>query len=1144
MKILKLIVILAILFVIVVVGGVTAFFAFADPNDFKEHIVQAVFENTGRQLSLDGDLEWAFWPKLRLKAGPLALSNAPGFGDEPFVAIQELQIAVATLPLLKNQIEMDTVKLYGVRINLATNAEGVSNWADLVGDGSDEKGSGDIAAIALGGVDIKDAAITWRDGSSGQTVAITKLNVTTGALAFGDPIAFEMSLSAVANQPALDSDIGLSGTISYDLADEKYHIEPLSLDVVMRGKNLPGGKATLNTTAVIDIDLDQGLAHINQLRLDGLGTELRGDITLTDIESDSPGARGALQLKGNDLAVIFTALELPVAKQIAGLKDRGFDFAIEFDADMHSGNVTITKLDGAMLGASLNARLEAERVNTDTPAAKGSITAHGPDLPSLLAVFGQLQGMERKTLDNLVKVLGKVKDKSFRLHTTFDADMQSGKVSVPQLDGAMLGASLNATLEAERVNTDAPAAKGSVTAKGSDLPSLLAVVGQLQGMERKTLNNLLKVLGKAKDKTFRLQATFDADMQSGVINLPTLEAKVLGNTISGNIASTKAGGDKAALKGNIDASGPDLPSLLAIAATFQGPDSALHEISKSLSTAPNKSFSLKTNFKTDANSGRVDLPQLSAKGLGLSIDGKMTGKNLDSDNGTIDGRLTITGSKLQPLLTALGQRDLAKSIDTIKIEAGINGTMADMTFSPLTMVAKIKGVGKKKAVTLTLAVGSARADLDHETLAIKKLSLKGLGMNITGNVDVTQLKTAPAFSGSLNVPKFNLRNVLNSLNQKLPPMADRKALTSFALTTAFKGTNTSIALTQLTLKLDQTTLKGNLAIADFEGPDVRFSLGIDQINADGYMAPKPQGKARPVTPEAAAAGAAQLPIATLRKLKIKGDLLIGKLQIAGAKMQNVKFSINADGGLISIKPVAASLYNGSYNGTILLDARKKTPLLAFNTNLSGINLEPLLFDMTGDRSLAGIANINVKLKTTGSNSAMLVNGLTGPVKFSINNGIYRGIDVAAMLAQVEVMIESKRPTSLQKGGETRFQSLSGTINFNNGVGTNKDLLLDGSGFKVTGKGTVANLRNNTMKYDAKVIVDASSTQRGERNYNLGGYTIPIRCRGKLGADACKPDIGDIVAQIGKSAVKKELGKQLEKVLGGDAGKALRDLFKF
>ncbi len=1056
MKAIKIILILAILLVVIVVGGVTAFVAFADPNDFKEQIAEKVFEQTGRALTLEGDLEWAVWPKIKLKAGPLALSNAPGFGDEPFLAADEFQVAVATLPLLKKQVEMDTVKLYGARINLASNAEGVTNWADLAGDDAQEKkSSGDIATIALGGVDIQDATITWRDAASGQNIDISKLNVKTGALAFGDPIAFEVSLAALANQPAIDSDLSLVGTVSYDLSDEKYHVEPLNLDVAMRGKNLPGGKATLKTAAIVDVDLEEGIAKISQLALSGLGTELNGDIEAIDIESDAPGARGALSLKGSDLGLIFNALELPVAKQISRLKDRGFNFSTEFDANMQSGNVSVPKLEAALLGANVSASLEAERANTDKPAAKGNLSAKGPDLPSLLAVIGQLQGMEPKTLENLVNVLG-----------------------------------------------------------------------------------------KAKSKGFDVQTSFDADMKSGQINLPTLEANLLGNTISGHVASAETSGDKPALNGQINASGPDLPSLLAIAATFQGADSGLHEISKSLSSTSNKAFKLSSSFSTDANKGIVDLPKLSATGLGLVIDGKLKGQNMDSDKGTIDGRLTINGDKVGPLLTALGQKDLAKSINALNVDAGITGTMTDMTVSPLTLVAKVTGAGQKKPVDLTLTAGTARANLDKETLTISDLSLKGLGMNVKGNVDATKIKTEPAFTGKLNIPIFNLRQVLISLNQKLPPMADTKALSAFAFNTEFSGTSKSIALSKLNMVLDQSTLKGDLAIADFEGPDIRFGLGVDQINADNYMAPTQKGNVRPITPEAAAAGATQLPVETLRKIKIKGDLIVGKLQISGAKMQNVKLSIDAAGGSIKLNPIAASLYNGSYNGVIDLNATQKVPRLAINTKLTGVNIEPLLFDMTGDRSLSGIANLGTNLTATGSNTDALKKSLSGPLNFLVQNGVYRGIDVAAMLAQIEVMVESKRPGAVQKGGETKFQTLAGTINFQNGVGANNDLLLDGSGFKITGNGIVANLHNDTMKYDALVSVDSGTSQRGESNYNLGGYSVPIKCRGKLGADACKPDIGDIVAEIAKSAVTKEIGKKLEDAIGGDAGKALKNLLNF
>ena len=1045
MKAIKFLIILAIVFVVVVVGGVAAFLAFADPNDYKDQIIAKVQEQTGRQLTLDGNLEWGFYPKIRLKAGPLALSNAEGFGDEPFLAAEEFQIAVATMPLLKHQVEMDTVKLYGAQINLAKDAAGNTNWADLAGGAEekhDDRSGGEIATIVLGGVDIKDAKLSWKDASTGQEITVSKVNVGTGALTMGEPIAFNLSASAVANQPALDADTKLDGTIAYDLDAETYRIEPLALDVLMRGKKLPGGKANIKTSAVVDINLDEGVASIQGLNLEGLGTKLTGDINATDIESEQPGANGKIDVSGEDIALIFKVLELPVADQ-----------------------------------------------------------------------------------------LGKVKNRAFSFNTQFDANMDSGVVSMPTLNAKLLGATVDGKVNLENANTDKPSGGGTLTASGPDLPTLLALVGQLQGMDAKTLNSLNAALARTKDKSFNIGSEFSAE--GGKFNLPKLDAKIMGNTISGNVASIDAKGDKPAVKGSINANGPDLPSLLAIAATFQGAESGLHDIAKNLAKGKNKSFNVDANFESDPNEGRIDLSKLAAQGAGLNIDGKLNAKNMDSKNGTIDGKLTIAGSDLKDLLTAMGQADMAKTVKKLKVDAGLSGTASNMTLAPLNVVAGVLSGGKP--VDVTLGAGSAQANLDKETLAIKDLSLTGLGMNVKGNIDATKIKSEPAFTGDLNVPAFNLRNVLASFG-KPQKTQDPKAMTSFGMTTKLAGTSKSVKLSGLNMKLDKTTLKGDVDVRDFTGPDLAFGLGIDQINLDGYLAPKQKAP----TPEAAAAGAAQLPVETLRKLKIKGDLLIGSLILSGAKMKDVKVSINANGGQININPVSANLYEGTYNGNIGLNAKGKVPTLAVNSTLSNINAAPLMMDVAQSQDIAGIANFDAKLTAKGNNSDALVKSLNGPAKFAVKNGIYRGVNIESVLQQVEVMIESKRPGSVKTEGETKFETLSGTIDFKNGVAFNNNLLLDGSGFKVTGKGILANLHNNTMKYDATVRVDEKSATQGEKRYNLGGYKVPIKCRGKMGGSACKPDVGDLVADLAKREVEKKVKDKLEDAVGDK----LKDLFKF
>ena len=54
-----------------------------DPNDYKGQIASKVEEQTGRTLSIEGDMALSVFPWLGLEIGRTQLSNAEGFGDEP-----------------------------------------------------------------------------------------------------------------------------------------------------------------------------------------------------------------------------------------------------------------------------------------------------------------------------------------------------------------------------------------------------------------------------------------------------------------------------------------------------------------------------------------------------------------------------------------------------------------------------------------------------------------------------------------------------------------------------------------------------------------------------------------------------------------------------------------------------------------------------------------------------------------------------------------------------------------------------------------------------------------------------------------------------------------------------------------------------
>src|ERR1035437_3020123 len=104
-----------------------------DPNDFKAEIAAAVKNKIGRDLVLEGELKLSLFPWVGISTGKIALSNAPGFQEQPFATIEESNIKVLLVPLLSKKVEVSRIVLQGLVINLAKNKQDLSNWDDLTG---------------------------------------------------------------------------------------------------------------------------------------------------------------------------------------------------------------------------------------------------------------------------------------------------------------------------------------------------------------------------------------------------------------------------------------------------------------------------------------------------------------------------------------------------------------------------------------------------------------------------------------------------------------------------------------------------------------------------------------------------------------------------------------------------------------------------------------------------------------------------------------------------------------------------------------------------------------------------------------------------------------------------------------------------
>lgn len=183
-----------------------------DPNQYRDEIIHLVKEKTGRDLKIGKKIGWSFFPSLGIEAGGLELSNAAGFGKEPFASIDSAGVRVQFMPLLRRQIAVDSVYLHGLTLNLAKNATGRNNWQDIAErDSKTEapapspaKGSSKlpIEGISVGRLDIRRANINWRDDTAGSLLAVRNLEINTGKFVSGEPLDLRLGLELARDKSA------------------------------------------------------------------------------------------------------------------------------------------------------------------------------------------------------------------------------------------------------------------------------------------------------------------------------------------------------------------------------------------------------------------------------------------------------------------------------------------------------------------------------------------------------------------------------------------------------------------------------------------------------------------------------------------------------------------------------------------------------------------------------------------------------------------------------------------------------------------------------------------------------------------------------------------------------------------------------
>ncbi len=885
-----------------------------DPNEHKDWLEARFHKETGRAISLDGPVAVTLYPWLGVEAGNVSIANTEQFGAEPLASLDYLKLRIKSLPLLREEYEVDTVAVRGAVINLVRNEQGVANWDAFDGEaGERDKPMLPLAAVALGGVAIEDARVTLDDRQGTVRYEFSDIDVSTAELKYGEPVDISLGFHARSDKPALDVAVALAGIVNYATDGEQFTIAPLDINASIKSGNIPSGQTAARLSARVDVDLDENTAALSGFTLNTLDATVTGNLNAQRIDSPTPAISAILEAQGKDLGLLFKVAEIePLASQLARLADRSFRISAALDADLERGDIDLSELAAKLLGADINGELKARNIHSETPGYQGELNAGGPDLPTLLQVLGQLQGGQDTMLAGYGRKLAGIPARAFNLSTVFDADLKSGDISVPTL---------------------------------------------------------------------------------------SLEA------------------------------------------------------------------------------------------LGINATGVLDARNMNSRKGTVEGNLNIKGSRMAGLLTALDQAGLAEVLQSVELNTQVQGKSTGITLETMFLEAVFAGPDIPGSPATMALNADTRLNLDRDTLTFDGFTLEGLGLKTAGRVEFADIFDEISASGQLEVAPFNLRRLARQLRQELPETAVDDAFTRVALSGRFDLSDAGINLERMELQLDDTRLGGEFSMTETaSGPVTQFDLDVDQINLDRYLPPDSQAR------EASGDGAALLALAAT---DLNGEVSIDRLVVSKARLDGFRMRLTSGDGVLQADPVTAALYEGRLTAAAVLDANRDVPMLTLNTELTGIQAEPMLMDMTGRARLRGKGNFTAALTARGNSVAAMKRSLSGPMSLSFTEGAVAGFDLGRTLRKWK-QFKKGQVIDVEDTAATDFTEFAGNPVARDGVIRMDDLTLKAPAFRLQGSGVLADLHTDTIDYQAQAsVVNTSKGAGGRELAQLEGLALPLVVNGPL-----------------------------------------------
>ncbi len=1057
-------------------------------NDYKGRIAEAVERETGRQLSIDGDISLTLLPSPALSVRGVRLANLPGAENPDMASLRSLDVLVAFAPLLEGRIQVRSLELVEPTIRLEVLPDGRRNWefapADTAASQDAASSEGFGGDVRFDRIAISKGTVIYSDRVSGREERIENLDARIAATSLEGP--FSLSGSATIHEIGLRFDGGT-------------------------GRLAPQGSMPLNLVIAFD-------GADAELRFNGSVDQSTTPLSLT----------GTLLAKGQDPRDLAASLGMPDAlpEAVSGPFQIGGDIAYGGDRlDLANLSVVLADLRaegfaGVMLGgetpeAELTLRVSQLNLDALLPEAGEDDGAEQAGTPgAALADFTLPDGLDA-SLDLTVQTMI-YKDQVVR-ESVLRGRLSGGSLQLEEASALLPGGSRVALDGALAPSEGGPRFSGSLQAESDNLRTLLGwleigVDGiSAERLRRASLITQIVATPRQIDLT-AIDAVLDVSKITGGLAIALGQGRSFGAGITIDKinldaylgAKTGGGGENgdagsaanplAGFDANLDLragqvvyQGQTLYDL-HLDATVQNGGMTIREARVGNLANSRAALSGRLEGLPDAPALRdgsfdvaVNDPAAVSRVLGLESDGPLVRLGPFTAQGAISGGLqgfTLDGKIDAAPLS--GQ--LAGSFSGLPLEPEIENGRFDLTIKQPAALAAVAGIGDPDGTLARLGPVTLAGTASGGAEALTLDATAGFtGGSLAAKGSAGSLLTAPELDLALDLrqPDLSALVAVFAPDQALPAGSG-----GIDLKAQVAGSPQRMTVSGIAGRVGPTDLSGEviydnsgarpLITADLDAGELPLAaFGLAGAGGEDGAAPAPNSDER--------WSSQAIDTGPLRRFDADIDLQAETLIHEEWRLEQATVLAKLRDGVLTIERLDGGLFGGSVAVTGTVTAQQDIAA-DLSVTAEQVDTAKLAGVLGGVDRVSGPLSFSADMTTRGISQRELVDNLngTGLIDGKLQaraSAEEKGLAVllgflGSQVKEVQGIADAAFLILNAFGGEAA--SLSGTLNIENGVIRTDDGRLDGQGAFALLRGMAANLPDWQIDFATQLFQNADT----------------------------------------------------------------------